>query len=186
MSGKLLQRAISNSSEIWQSDKTRHALIFMAGALAMLMHESFRFGLELPGRQGLTLMAILVFVRLVSPYHYSATLAGSGGLVAALLIRDNPSAAIIVLSQGVLLDFAFKQLSVTTITLWLMPLAAGLAHMLKPLFKIGLLAWAGLETDSLRHGLVYPFITHFMFGTLGGLIGFLAWRGMKKINLQNK
>lgn len=185
MSGKLLQKTISNSSEIWQSDKTRHALIFLAGAMAMLMHESFRFGLELPGRQGLTLMAILVFVRLASPYHYSATLAGSGGLVAALLIRDNPSAAIIVLSQGVLLDLAFKQLSVSTITLWLMPLAAGLAHMLKPLFKIGFLAWAGIETDSLRHGMAYPFMTHFIFGALGGLIGLLAWRGMRKINTKN-
>ncbi|WP_439503905.1 hypothetical protein [Methylophaga sp.] len=185
MSGKLLKRAISNSSEVWQSDKSQHAWIFIAGAMAMLMHETFRFGLDLPGRQGLTLMAILIFVRLVSPYHYSATWAGSGGLVAALVIRDNPAAAIIVLSQGIVLDLAFKQLSVSNITLWLLPLAAGLAHMLKPLFKMGFLTWAGVETDSLRHGLAYPFMTHFIFGAVGGLIGFLAWRTLKTSQKNN-
>lgn len=184
MSGKLLQKAISNSSEIFSSQSTIHGLIFLSGVIAMLLHESFRFGLDLPGRQGLTLMAILVFVRCASPYHYGATLAGAGGLVAALIWRDNPSAAMIVLSQGILIDLIYRQLSRTPVTLWLLPLAVGVVHMIKPLFKVGLMIAAGVETDSFRHGMAYPFITHFIFGSVGGLIGFMAWRSLKKIQNQ--
>lgn len=180
MSGKSLQRAISNSSELLSSSISKHGLIFFAGVIAMLLHESFRYGLDLPGRQGLTLMAILVFVRCASPYSYSGTLAGAGGLVAALIWRDNPTAAMIVLSQGILIDLMYRQLSRSAITLWLLPIGVGVIHMVKPALKVGLIVVAGIETDSFRHGLAYPFITHFLFGGVGGLIGFMAWRSLKK------
>lgn len=180
MNGKLLQKTISNSSEILSSDKAKYLLIFLAGATAMVMHETFRFGLGLPGRQGLTLMAILIFVRCAAPYQYSATLAGSGGLVAALIFRDNPTAAAIVMSQGILLDLVYRQLSASNLTLWLLPVAAGLIHTVKPLFKLGIFLWAGAEAGTFRHGLWYPFITHFIFGATGGLVGFMAWRALKK------
>ncbi|EEF80021.1 hypothetical protein MDMS009_1572 [Methylophaga thiooxydans DMS010] len=146
----------------------------------MLLHESFRYGLDLPGRQGLTLMAILVFVRCASPYNYSSTLAGAGGLVAALIWRDNPTAAVIVLSQGIFIDLLYRQLSRSPITLWLLPVGVGFIHMIKPMLKVGLMVVAGIETDSFRHGLAYPFITHFLFGGVGALIGFMAWRSLKK------
>lgn len=180
MSGKSLQRAISNSSELFNSSLSKHALIALAGVIAMLLHESFRYGLDLPGRQGLTLMAILVFVRCASPYNYSGTLAGAGGLVAALIWRDNPTAAVIVLTQGIFIDLLHHQLSRSPITLWLLPVGVGFIHMLKPVLKVGLIVVAGIETDSFRHGLAYPFITHFLFGGVGGLIGFMAWRSLKK------
>ncbi|WP_438969705.1 hypothetical protein [Methylophaga sp.] len=181
MHGKLLQRVISDSSELFSSNITKHGLIFLSGVIAMLMHESFRYGLDLPGRQGLTLMAILVFVRCAAPFSYSGTLAGAGGLLAALIWRDNPTVAMIVLSQGILIDLLYKPLSRSALTLWLLPLMVGMVHMLKPLLKIGLIAFAGIETDSFRHGLAYPFLTHFIFGSVGGLIGFMAWRSLKKI-----
>ncbi|MDT8309805.1 MAG: hypothetical protein RQ732_00015 [Methylophaga sp.] len=180
MSGKLLQKTISSSSERLHSARVRHLLIFLAGALAMVLHETFRFGLELPGRQGLTLMAILIFVRCSAPYAYTATLAGAGGLVAALIIRDNLAAALILLSQGIVLDVIYRRLSTQPVTLWLLPLVAGLVHTVKPAFKVGLIMVAGVETDSFRHGIAYPFITHFIFGSVGGLIGFMAWRSLRK------
>lgn len=180
MSGKLLQKTISNSSDLLQSDRIRHVLIFFAGAMAMVLHETFRFGLELPGRQGLTLMAIMIFVRCSAPYAYTATLAGAGGLAAALVVRDNPEAAVIMLSQGFLLDLSYRALSRNRSMLWLLPLAAGVIHMVKPLFKFGLIIMAGAEENAFRHGLAYPFITHFLFGGVGGLIGFMAWRSLKK------
>ena len=183
MSGKSHPRSISNSSELLNSNTIKHALIFSAGMIAMLLHESFRYGLDLPGRQGLILMAILLFVRCASPYSYGATVAGAGGLVAALIWRDNPTAALIVLSQGILLDVIYRQLSFSIVTLWLFPLMAGLVHMIKPLLKVGLILYAGMDTEAFRHGLAYPFLTHFIFGSVGGLIGFMAWRSMKKNQL---
>jgi len=181
MYGKWLQKTILNSSELRNSSTTKHGLIFLSGLIAMLMHESFRYGLDLPGRQGLALMAILVFVRCSSSYSYAATLAGAGGLVGALVWRDNPTAAMIVLSQGVLIDILYRQLSSSSLALWLLPVITGVAHMIKPLLKVSLIMLAGVETDSFRHGLAYPFVTHFMFGGIGGLIGFMAWRSLKKI-----
>lgn len=180
MAGKLQQKVISNSSDLHHSDGLIHGLLFLSGVIAMLLHESFRFGLDLPGRHGLTLMAVLVFVRCASPYQYGATLAGAGGLVAALIWRDNPTAAIIVLSQGLLIDVIYCQLSRHSLTLWLLPLTVGLVHMIKPLLKLGLIMAAAAETDTFRHGLAYPFITHFVFGSVGALVGFMAWRSLKK------
>jgi hypothetical protein len=185
MSGKWLLKTISNSSNLSHSNGTTHGLIFLTGVMAMLLHENFRIGLDMPGRQGLSLMAILVFVRCASPYYYGATLAGAGGLVAALIWRDNPSAAMIVLSQGVLIDILYRQLIIANLTLWLIPVLMGLVHMIKPLIKLSLILTAGIETDSFRHGLAYPFITHFIFGSVGGLIGFMAWRSLKKIQNQH-
>lgn len=166
-----------NSSDWLTTDRARHLAIFAAGVLAMLIHENFRYGLELPGRQGLTLMAILVFVRCSGRYGYTGTLAGLGAFSGALLFRDNPMAAMIVLSQGMLLDVAYQWFKKPLLGLWLMPLAAGLVHMIKPVIKFGWMASVGPSDGAFRHGLVYPFLTHFAFGLVGGLVGYFAWRG---------
>lgn len=165
-----------NSTDWLATDRQRHIAIFAAGVVAMLLHESFRFGLGLPGRQGLVLMAILVFVRCSASYGYTGTLAGLGAFSGALVFRDNPMAAMIVLGQGVLLDVAYQGFKKPLLGLWLLPLAAGLVHTLKPLIKLSWVVAAGPADGAFRHGLTYPFITHFAFGLVGGLVGYLAWR----------
>lgn len=182
MSGKLQTKTFSNNSDTLISPWQRHALILLSGMLAMWLHQHFRFGLDLPGRQGLMLMAILVFVRCSTPYHYSATLAGVGGFFGALIFRNNPEAAAILLVQGVALDGVYYQLKKYAVSLYLLPLAVGVIHMAKPLIKLGLTLGFATGTDSFHHGLAYPFITHFLFGSCGALIGYLAYRSLSKHN----
>lgn len=181
MAGKSLLKTISDSSEPRQSSWFQLLLIFSAGILAVWFHEALRWPLNLPGRHGLELMAILMFVRLSAPQHYAATLAAIGGVSASLVFNDTAGvSSLILLAQGLFIDSAHRLLRHHRLALWLMIVVTALAHTLKPLIKSGLQSGMGIASDSLSHGLLYPLLTHFSFGLVGGLAGFLAWRSLQK------
>lgn len=189
MSGRLSERtSLSAVSNLFQTTRSQQLLILMIGFVAMASHEYFKFGLSMPGRQGLTLMAVFALVRLMGPFSYTGTLAASGGVLAAVLVREHPVGAMVVLMQGVFIDVLFHQVKQRNWTFALLPLITGLAHTIKPVTKLGLMVGAGVETDSLRHGLLFPVATHFVFGATGGLAGYLCWLGWKKAqnNTDNK
>ena len=181
MAGKSLRKTISGNSEAFQSSSFKLLLIFSAGILAVWFHEALRWPLNLPGRHGLELMAILLFVRMSAPQHYAATLAAMGGIAASLLFNDAPGVGnLILFAQGLFIDSAHRLLKRHSLTLWLMLVVTALAHMLKPMIKFGFQSSMGIVSDSLSHGLLYPLITHFSFGLIGGLAGFMAWRSLQK------
>jgi cell shape-determining protein MreD len=181
MAGKSLRKTISGNSEALRSNGWQLLLIFSAGILAVWFHEALRWPLNLPGRHGLELMAILMFVRLSAPQYYAATLAAMGGVSASLLFNDAAGVgSLILLAQGLFIDSAHRLLKHHSLTLWLMMVVTALAHMLKPMIKFGFQSGMGIVSDSLSHGLLYPLITHFSFGLIGGLAGLLAWRSLQK------
>ncbi len=186
MAGKLPQKTISDSSELFSNQWLQVFLILSAGALTVWFHEALRWPLNLPGRHGLELMAILMFVRLSARQTYAASLAAMGGVSASLLINDAAGvAAIILLAQGLFIDSAYRLLKHHSLTLAMMIMVTALAHMLKPLIKLSLQSNLGIVSDSLDQGLLYPLVTHFCFGLVGGLAGLLAWRSMQKLKTDN-
>ncbi|MEQ8660608.1 MAG: hypothetical protein RLW62_07310, partial [Gammaproteobacteria bacterium] len=61
-------------------------------------------------------------------------------------------------------------------------LAAGvgaLAFALKPLALVALAALFAVEAGALRHGIVFPLLTHAAFGACGAAIGALLWEGTR-------
>ena len=181
MSGKLLQKTILDNSELFKSDWLQLLLVFSAGILTVWFHEVLRWPLSLPGRHGLELMAILMFVRLSSKLSFAASLAAVGGMSASLLLHDSGAvAAIILLFQGIAIDLGYLVLKRQRLILILMVLVTACAHMLKPLIKFVFQTGLNIYSDSLNHGLVFPMISHFSFGLIGGLVGFIAWWAMRK------
>jgi hypothetical protein len=186
MAGKSPQKTISGSSDLFSYHWLQILLILSVGALTVWFHEALRWPLNLPGRHGLELMAILIFVRLSAPQVYAASLAAMGGVTASLIFNDAAGVgAIILLAQGLFIDSTYRLLKHHGLTLLLMVLVTALAHMLKPLIKLSFQSGMGIVSDSLAHGLLYPLFTHFCFGLAGGLAGLLAWRSMQKMKSNN-
>lgn len=182
MSGKSLQKTTLDSSEQFSSSWLQLLLIFAAGMATVWFHEALRWPLNLPGRHGLELMAILMFVRLSSAQTYATTLAAMGGVTALLVFNDAAGiGALILLIQGLFIDSAYRLLKHHHLTLWLMVVITAFAHSLKPVIKLFIQSGMGIASDSLSHGLLYPVVTHLVFGLIGGLAGLLAWRSIKKI-----
>lgn len=118
MAGKSLRKTISGNSEALRSNGWQLLLIFSAGILAVWFHEALRWPLNLPGRHGLELMAILMFVRLSAPQYYAATLAAMGGVSASLLFNDAAGVgSLILLAQGLFIDSAHRLLKHHSLTL---------------------------------------------------------------------
>ena len=182
MRGESSAKIISSS---FDSDRRRWlmlALIFGAGFITIAMHDVFRWPMKLPGRHGLELMAMLMFVRCASAERYAATLAVLGGVTAtALLGHGNGIESIVFLLQGLAIDLAWRY---STFQGWrgllLLPLLAGLVHSIKPLVKLAFMETVGITSDSLSSGLLYPVLTHWIFGAVGALVGVMAWQSFQK------
>lgn len=180
MSGKLLQKTISDSSEISLSNWLSLLLIFSAGALAIWCHESLRWPLNMAGRHGLELMAIFTFVRLNSHLHSATLIAALGGATASAFFHDGLGINVLILfTQAAFIDMCFYFIKRTFLPLILITLVAAFAHVLKPILKLGFQSGMGIFSDSLHFGLFYPTMSHFMFGFIGAMAGYLAWRSMK-------
>lgn len=157
------------------------ALIFLAGAITVAMHDAFRWPLKMPGRHGLELMAILVFVRAASGERYAALLAAVGGVAAIGVFGHGTGVeSVVLLLQGLALDIGWLMLRGQRLWLFALPLIAGMAHTIKPLTKLFFQQGFGIPSDSLINGLAYPMTTHFVFGLVGGIFGALAYYAMHK------
>lgn len=172
---------ISSSSDVLRQRWLMLALIFGAGALAVILHDVFRWPMKMPGRHGLELMAILLFVRCASTERYATTLAALGGVSAAFVLQHGGGVeATILLMQGLAIDAVYGFVAGRS-WMWLaLPVLAGVAHMIKPVVKMAWQAGLAIPSNSLVYGLGYPMTTHFVFGLAGGLFGVMAWRGLQK------
>jgi hypothetical protein len=180
--GESQASSISSSSELLRRRWLLLGLIFGAGMLAVVSHEVFRWPMKLPGRHGLELMAILLFVRCASGERYAATLAALGGALVVFVAQHNAGIdATIMLLQGLALDGLYNALAGRVWMIYLLPVVAGLVHTIKPLVKMLYQAGLGIPSGSLVFGLGYPMTTHFVFGLVGGLVGVMAWHGMARV-----
>lgn len=176
--GNFFRARSSGSSEI-AADATNAKILFLLlglGVAIVLVHQAFRFPLNLPGRHGLDAMALMAMGRLVGGYRWSAGLVGASAGGTALLVGAGPLAPVLYPIVGILMDLGTRLLPHWRKSLFVLPLIAGLAWASRPVVR-----WlTGMEFNSLLHGLAWPVFTHMLFGTVGALIAVLAWRGWQK------
>lgn len=180
-------KTISSNSENLRQRWLLLALIFGAGILAVVMHDVFRWPMKMPGRHGLELMALLLFVRCASGERYATTLAALGGVSAAVVLQHGSGIeSVILLMQGLAIDRAYGLLAGRSWWVFALPVLAGTVHAVKPVVKMVTQVGLGVPSGSLMYGLGYPMMTHFIFGAVGGLFGVLAWRGLQKTKLEKR
>ena len=158
-------------------------LLALFAALVVVAKIALRLPLQLSGHSGVFWMAIVITAAGVVPKPGAASLVGvTSGLIAAFLGLGDFGALNTFLSYaavGVGTDLTLlflrdrENLLVTT-------LAAVLGHLGKFLVKWGLGALTGAPVGFVALGLAKALVGYVVFGALGGLLGGLTLKTLRK------
>jgi hypothetical protein len=160
---------------------TAGRVMFLAslGIGIALLEQAFRWSLQLPGHHGLEAMALLVLGRLSCTNAWAATIVGGSAAVSAPFVGVDHGVLmpLFYVLPGLVLDLGYRLWpKLTARMLLLLPLLAAVAFTAKPVVRVLANQLFGMHFGSLRAGPVYPVVTHFLFGFLGGLVAVIAWR----------
>jgi hypothetical protein len=161
----------------------RAAFLVSLGIAIVLLEQSFRWPLQLPGHHGLEAMALLVFGRLCCTNHWSATLVGASAAVAAPFVGADHGVLmpLFYVLPGIVLDLGYRLWPRLVVrTLLFLPVAGAVAFAAKPVVRVSANQLFDMPFGSLRAGPVYPILTHLMFGFLGALAAVLVWRATER------
>ena len=168
MNGTSSLKNVSKASPTdWSLSWVESLLLIGSGMLAVVIHRNTDLNLGLPGHQGLTWMAILIIGRMSSRFRGAGSLVGIGASVATFipaLHTANPFTALFYLLPGPVMDFAFYYFPGLSKKLWFLILLGGLAHVTKPLGQLVVNGIMGWPFGSFRFGVVYPVVSHLLFG----------------------
>jgi hypothetical protein len=162
-----------------------YLLLVGLGVAAVVLHQVFRFPMNLPGRHGVEWMALLILGRGLSRSRYAGSIASIGASAASMLpiwgISDDPFIWLIYLLPGLIMDLAFSNLTRWKGSLVFLGSLGALAHGTKPLARWVINLSLGFPYGSLLWGVAYPLATHLLFGAIGGVLGGMAALGIKKL-----
>ncbi len=191
MNGTFYQKSLSKAFPINGTLTWWEALLLLStGALAVVLHQSFRFALGLPGYHGIEWMALLVMGRSFSRFKGAGTLASLGAAGMSMLpifgAAHDPFIWLIYLLPGVVMDLAFRYLPGYASKLWFLSILGGIAHITKPVIRLVITVLSGWSFGSFRYGVVYPISSHLLYGLIGGLMGALVVLGVRHISTKPK
>ncbi len=174
-------RSLSAIDAVGPLTAGRLAFLVLLGVLSVVMHETVRLPLQLPGHHGLEAMALLVIARLSCTHPFSATITALSSVLASAAVGAGHGwvSPFLIILPGLVMDVgmaALKRLPMTMVLVAL-PFVAALAHVTKPLLRLGLWQGMGVHFGSFRHGIAWPIVTHLAFGFVGALIAVLMWYG---------
>lgn len=184
--------SLKNKSKVFQTEWSltwlEALLLIGGGVMAVVIHRTTDLSLGLPGHHGIEWMALMMLGRASSKFRGAGTLTSIGASFAStmpFLQGDNPFTWLFYLFPGPVMDVAFRYLPNYANKIWFMVLLGGLAHMTKPIGQLTMNLITGWPFGSFRYGIVYPFVSHFFFGLIGGLLGALVVLGINKLS-ENK
>jgi len=157
--------------------------LLLLGVVAGLLHVHLRYPLNIPGHHGLEWMALLMFGRTLSRHRCAAGFIAIGAASSYLLqtpfmgLAHEFKPALIFLLTGAATDAVFPVLRRYLPLSAAAGLGAGLAFTTKPLVTYALVIGAGLQAGMFaKHPDYLPFVSHFLFGMTGGVLGALGAR----------
>ena len=162
--------------------RERLLMLLLLGASVVVLEESFRFSLGLPGHHGLEAMALLAFARLSCGYRWSASIAAAAAATTAVAIGAGHGVLmpVLYLLPGLALDVGAMLVPAWRRGVLWLPLFAAVGHASKPVVKWLALQATGMQFGSLANGLAWPLSTHLAFGFSGALVATLAWRQWRR------
>jgi hypothetical protein len=160
----------------------RVAFLVAIGMAIVLLHETIRYPLRIPGQHGLEGMALLALARYSTTHKWGATIAAlsSAGTAAAIGAGSEWTTPFLYLAPGIALDLGVMLFAGWRSQLVVLPLIAAFAFATKPLIRLGLMETLGMQFGSFRAGVLYPISTHIAFGFMGAMIAAIAWRLTEK------
>jgi len=185
MNGKLHQKNILNPSLDLSFVTVLKVVLWMAaGAFAIFLHVRLKTPLRMPGHHGLEFMSILLLIRLSSQFRWATSISSLGMgifLLFPILSFNDPLMGFNYMLPGILLDILFFAYAINKKQILIAGLFAGLAYMSIPISKLLFSIGTGIpSTTFLKNGFIYPFLSYFMFGYLGGLLGSLLEKPLQK------
>lgn len=153
------------------------------GAAAAALAAAFRWPLHVPGHQGLTWMAVLMFARCAWPRPWGATLCAAGAMAAAsvpFLHGHDPLVPVYYLTTGMGVDLLMQLPARLRGRLGTLGLIAAAAFATKPIIQWYLAAHLKGVQGSALFAFSHVLAAHAVFGFVGGLAG--AWAGTIKRN----
>jgi len=159
-------------------------LLTLFGALIVVAKIALRLPLQLPGHSGIFWMAIVIVAVGVVPRIGAASLVGlTSGIIAAFLGMGDFGALDTFLSYtmvGVGTDLALLLLGRNPENLIVATLAATIGHIGKFLVKWGFGVLTGAPVGFVALGLLRAIIGYVVFGALGGLLGGLTLKALRR------
>ena len=159
-------------------------LLALLAALIVVAKIALRLPLQLSGHSGIFWMAIVIVAAGVVHKPGAATLVGlTSGLLAAFLGLGDFGALNTLLSYtavGLGTDLALWLLGGNPESLAVAVLAATFGHMSKFLVKWGMGVVTGAPLGFVALGLLKAMIGYLIFGALGGFLGALTLRALKR------
>jgi hypothetical protein len=158
------------------------AFLVAIGVAIVLLHETIRYPLRIPGQHGLEGMALLALARYSTTYKWGATIAAlsSAGTAAAMGAGSEWTTPFLYLAPGIALDLGVMLFAGWRTQFIVLPLVTAFAFATKPLIRLGLMEFFGMQFGSFRAGVLYPISTHIAFGFMGALMTAIAWRMAQK------
>lgn len=158
-------------------------LLSLLSALIVVAKIALRFPITLSGHSGIFWMAIVIVGAGVVPKRGATSIIGvTSGLIAAFLGLGDYGALNTFFSYtlvGVGTDLALLLLRDPT-SLLAAPLAGAIGHLGKLLFKWLFGVLTGTPVAFVALGLARAIVSYILFGALGGLLGALTLKALKR------
>lgn len=173
MNGKSQLRTISKAFPVSISVLEVLFLVLL-GVIAVVLRAKLRIPMQMPGRHGLEVMALLMIGRKASDLPIAtsiSTLAASLMVLFPFMGFSDPSMPVIYLLMGVVIDVLYRFVRLFRENIILFSALGGIAYMVIPLSRIVVHFTTGYIYPSFaRTGYLYPVFTHFLFGAGGALL----------------
>lgn len=188
MNGKLHQRTILSPSLDLSFVTVLKVMLWMAmGAAAIFLHVRLKSPIQMPGHHGLEFMSVLILLRLSSNYRWATTISSVGMgifLLFPIISVNDPLMGFNYMLPGILLDLLFFAAAIDKKQFMMAAFFAGLAYISIPFSKLIFALVSGIpSTTFLKNGFIIPFISFFIFGSIGGLLGAILEKPLQKFNL---
>ncbi len=151
------------------------------GISIVLIHQTFRYPMNLPGRHGLDAMFLMTMGMLMAGNRWAGTATGLGAGASAWYIGGGALAPLLYPICGLVFAVAPRLSRHWRASLILLPVVAALAWASRPVVRWLFAQATGLEFDSLATGLLWPVTTHLAFGFVGAFGAVLVWHGTGKL-----
>lgn len=187
MNGNVQQKSLLRASQtnLTITRVLEIILLFLAGVLAIVLHERLRNPISIPGHHGIEFMAIILAVRLSSKIKWASGISALGigiFILFPVLGFKDPMVGFNYMLPCLFIDIVYNFMPAKKYRNIMLIVAAGLGYMLIPVSRLIVTVSTGYPYSSfLKYGFVKPMITFMLFGILGGLLGIGIFNIGKKL-----